>query len=74
MSQENSPGHFPGVRVKPLCHLSTGEICRTDALPGQADSCRQGGTDDTTKTFCEISLASPALQGVKDKSLTVQGF
>ena len=30
--------HFPGVRVKPLCHLSTAEICRMDAPPGQADS------------------------------------
>jgi hypothetical protein len=23
MTQENRLGHFPGVRVKPLCHLST---------------------------------------------------
>jgi hypothetical protein len=38
MTRENRPGHFPGVRVKPLCHLSTATICRTNALPGQAES------------------------------------
>jgi hypothetical protein len=38
MTQEKGRGHFPGVRVKPLCHLSTVRICRTRTLQGQAES------------------------------------
>jgi hypothetical protein len=38
MTQEKGRCHFPGVRVKPLCHLSTCHSHRTDALRGQVDS------------------------------------
>ena len=38
MTQEKGPGHFPGVRVKPLCHLSIAISIRISPPPEQADS------------------------------------
>jgi hypothetical protein len=38
MTQDKGPGHFPGVRVKPLCHLSIAISIRINPPPEQAHS------------------------------------